>query len=1038
MSGAVAFHRENGSLFADSALWVKGETIILSGNVLILDSVYQLSADRVNYDIQNQLAHAKGKIVKIISLADSLMALGTNAYYSRDSSFFRMADRPTVFLNFQDTTRLVRIDADRISYSGNDKIGYADGNVIINQSQTESHSGRAIIYIEDNILALDDNPSARRKESEIKGDTMIIYSEKSELKKILVDGNAIGYFNESSHKDPSVFDISELKAKQMEFNLDSGKLNNITASGQAFSYYSPGTKDSIEIVKNNVSGDTIKLTIENETLTMVDVIGGAEGEYMTGKFNGNDSGRIYVEDTVSYCSDLIGYTISDSAIVLTNNAQVINKNMALKASKIKYNTSRGLVTAFDDTLRVDSSITYIPVVLKDGTEELVGSYLEYSMKTERGLIRQSKSAYQEGYYRGGELFREEKDVFYVDEGLYTSCDLDEPHFHFHSSRMKMLQGDKIIARPVIFYIDRVPLLIVPYYVFSIKPGRHSGFLPFKIGNFERGASSISNVGYYWAASEYADLMASIDYYESYGLNYNAALRYNLRYNFSGSISGSYRSETTYPNYREMKTKRWQLRANHSHTISPTFSIRADGTFISDKNYYSDFSTNLDERLNRDIKSQISMSKQWKGASLCVQVSHVVNLDKESRTDELPTASLSIPGRSLFGSQSKKPGEEYKQKWYQTLYVSYSSNLRNYSSRTTDTSGFRSRKEFAVINHNPSIRISPISLLKYFRFGPSFSYQETWYKIFKTDQSDKAGIDAAETYRRYSYSSSASLSTDVYGTVHPNLWGLEGLRHVITPSISFHYAPEITRHNNIKSYTGAGGGGSKQKTLSFSLSQLFQAKVKSGETSKNLDLLSIGSSVGYNFEATDRKFSDLATSAQTSLLKNIRMSVSMSHDLYEPNTDKLKLWSPSLSRFSISTSFSTGGIFSEYGDMDTSAVLGKKGQQFKEKQKWSFSLSHYYSESGRDSSFYKTHSANLTLKLNLTPNMRLTYWQTYDFSRHRTISRRIEIERDLHCWKGYFYWIPDGSNKGYYFRLNVISIPEVKFEKSESGVRGAFF
>ncbi|UCD16889.1 MAG: hypothetical protein JSV44_10585, partial [Candidatus Zixiibacteriota bacterium] len=69
---------------------------------------------------------------------------------------------------------------------------------------------------------------------------------------------------------------------------------------------------------------------------------------------------------------------------------------------------------------------------------------------------------------------------------------------------------------------------------------------------------------------------------------------------------------------------------------------------------------------------------------------------------------------------------------------------------------------------------------------------------------------------------------------------------------------------------------------------------------------------------------------------------------------------------------------------------------------------------------------------------IRYSQYYDVANHKTISRRIEIERNLHCWQGKFYWIPDGSNRGYYFRINVVQIPEIKFEKSESGVRGAFF
>ena len=1040
LSGSVSFARDGEKLRADSAIWVKGESIILNGHVFVEDTAYQLSADHVFYDVANKLAYASGQNVVIFSAKDSLKAIGSNAYYSRDSALFRMSNRPTVFLNFPDSARMVRVDADKIALDAENKIGYADGQVIINQTETESRAGRAIMYMADDILTLYDSPVARRRNSEIKGDTLIAFSENSVLNKIYVAGNAEGNFKEPTGNDSTIFDTAELKSLEMEFNLEQGDLRSVVASGQAYSFYSPGTRDSVEIIKNNSSGDTIKLLIDNERLSEVQVIAGAEGEYLNCKYKKGDSGRVFVEDTVIYKSDRIDYTVRDSTIVMTGNSSVLNKNLSLTAHSIRYNTARELVTAYDDSIRVDTSLVYVPVILKDGSEELIGSYLEYSMNTERGMLRKSKTEYEKAYYRGRELFREKKDIYYVDNGSYTSCDAESPHYHFQSSKMKMMQGNKIIARPVVFYIEKLPIMIFPYYIFSIKPGRHSGFLPFRIGNFERGAGSISNVGYYWAASQYWDVQASLDYYENFGFAYHSSIRYNLRYNLSGSVTGSYANNSRYDaDYREIRQKRWQLAIDHSQTISPTFNIQAHGNFISDKSYYTEFSTDLDERLNRDLRSQISISKQWRRASLSAQFIHTVALDREVRTDEMPTASISFPGRAIFGSPSKGEGKESERKWYQSLYFRYGAGLRNYSTRSTDSTGFRSRKEFLVVNHSPTLSVSPVTFFRYLRVGPSFSYQETWYKIFETDQSAAAGIDTKQLYRRFAYGASISAATDLYGTVSPNLWGLQGLRHVLTPDATFSWAPEITRHNEIRNYTGAGGGGTKQKTVTFSLRNIVQAKVKSGEATKTLNLFTVSSSFSYNFEASNRKFSTLSTNAQTSLARNLRISAGMTHDFYVPGTDQLRFWSPYLSSFNISTSFSTSGSLGEYEaatafSPKTSPQTGTKRTQ---KQNWSMTVSHYYSENGRGNAFTKAHSVSMAFNINLTTGWKLNYTQSYDFVRGRTVSRRIEVERNLHCWQGYFYWIPDGSNRGYYFRINVISLPDIKFEKSESGIKGLF-
>ncbi|MEW5925264.1 MAG: hypothetical protein AB1746_14880, partial [Candidatus Zixiibacteriota bacterium] len=430
ITGAV-FRQGAATILADTAIWIKGERIILIKDVYIEDTVYNLAADRVIYDLQRNSSNAVGDTVVLISHKDSILAKGTNAYFNRDSSIFRMWDRPSVFLNFPDTAAVTRIDADKIAVESKNKIGYADGNVIIKEENSESHSERAIIYIDDEILFLTENPSLKRGQSVIVGDTMILYAENSKLKHVSVSGNGKGNFKEPTKKDSSVYDITDLKAAQIDFYFEQGQLDNILAAGQAYSYYNPGSADSAEIAKNNVSGDTLKLFMNEGELSVVEVIGGAEGEYLTGKYQTKDTVRSFVEDTVIYSSNDIRYSLQDSVITLKANASVKNKTVALTADKIRYNTAHRLVTAYDDsTLLADSAMVYRPVLLKDGSEEIIGSYLEYSMATEKGMIRKSKSEYEQAYYRGKELFREEKDVYFVEDGCYSTCDQEEPHFHF--------------------------------------------------------------------------------------------------------------------------------------------------------------------------------------------------------------------------------------------------------------------------------------------------------------------------------------------------------------------------------------------------------------------------------------------------------------------------------------------------------------------------------------------------------------------------------------------------------------------------------
>ena len=82
--------------------------------------------------------------------------------------------------------------------------------------------------------------------------------------------------------------------------------------------------------------------------------------------------------------------------------------------------------------------------------------------------------------------------------------------------MKIYLKDKLVAKPVVFYLRNVPVLALPFWVFPVKPGRHSGFLfpQFELGLSNSAGQFIRNAGYYWAPNDYMDFTAGGDYYQA--------------------------------------------------------------------------------------------------------------------------------------------------------------------------------------------------------------------------------------------------------------------------------------------------------------------------------------------------------------------------------------------------------------------------------------------------------------------------------------------------------------------------------------------
>lgn len=1077
--GDVIFKTETGFIYCDSAKWMRGESVVLNGSVIVDDEKYKLTADSVLYDLNNGEILSLGRKVELWSYKDSVFASGTHAFYNEQTEEFYMEERPVMYLGYPDTTAMIEVLADRIDYDPIHRNAQAIGMVKISSNEFSSSSDCAKMNIDTKELDLYEKPRAFKDDSEIKGEFISIIFDDDEIKTIDVIDSAYGHFIEvidsvSDYKNESI-----LTARRLIIGFDQGQMSNVLAYGEAYNWYYPSARGKLEMQENSASGDTIKFDIYDSNLRKVYVISGATGQYVSSKTKILDSTVENSVDTVDYSSSFIEYDIVDSLITLKNRGHVNSGAVSLDAHVIEFDTRLNTIEAFSADITADTIINpysisheiqpnIIPVMLRDGDEQVLGDYLLYSIDSEKGRIVQSKTNYQTGYYYGKDLFREQKEIYYVHDGRYSTCDASEPHYHFHSSNMKMIENNKLIAKPVVFYIERIPILALPYYVFPLQKGRHSGILPFTFGQFERGNRYIKNLGYYWAASEYWDWRGAVDYHEqNKTLNFTSSVYFKKRYIYDGYFRGNYTKVTRYNRAiaDEGKTTRWTLQGAYNHTFSPTFNMSASMDLQSDATYYDDYSQNYDDIIDRSITSKISYRKTFGGTSLSGTASHTENLDSETRTDILPI-NLSFPVLYPFGSGTTNEEGQKVSYWYHKMTFRYSPKIYNYSYRRTviddiintidttyeadsvtiaaidtipsDTLTSRTRKKYTLITHNPSINLPSIRLGYLMNIIPRISYNESWVKIYETDQSIDASIDASQTYRTYSYSAGVTASTDLYGAIYPNIFGIIGIRHVISPSVSYSYSPELNDHPDIRAFVPGMAGSSKSSLLSFRLGQVFQAKVNHNGQEQTLQLLSISSSFSYNYENDTRPLSDLSTSLSTSSLPIISsFRCNLTHTFYDPETGEENFWSPILTYLSINTSFRLAGNKFFFDEVESKSYRGADSasqltdQSSSGKKGWALSGNYGYTESGRGSNWSKTSFINFSLSFALTNTVYVSYNQRYNIEKSLTTNNSVSITKKIHCWTGSLFWVPVGTNKGFGFKLFVTDMPEIKLDNNYS-------
>jgi len=757
-----------------------------------------------------------------------------------------------------------------------------------------------------------------------------------------------------------------------------------------------------------------------------------------------------LSDSLDYNAGSIKYIIAERKLIMTGNATVTYLGRTLKSHKIIYYQDYDYMEAVGEQ---DSSGNYIntPVFTETNGEELKGKVIKYNLKTQKGYVLRGKSKYESGFMTANKIKLASEDTLFIANGIYTTCDIEEhPHFYFAGNRMKLIVNEKLIIKPIIGYLHDIPVFWFPFYVFPIKKGRQSGFLTPRYGSSRRDGRYLSNIGYYFATSDFSDYKIAGTFRERNGWLANNWLNYNIRDRISGSVFGSFENR----NQSGVSSRQWKVSASHSQTVSPTLSISGRGKFESSK--FSRYnSRNLFERLNRDMQSNLSIRKTWKesGNSLITTMTYQKNLDTNSTETTLPDISFRKRRKALLGSDSKKKRRKYTQldmdtekdiKWYKTIYYSLNARMRNAVTDANTIPKFSRQADFST---NIS---SSNKLMGWLVTEPSLNLRENFLVTNKTVLSERY-------QRKDNLSAGLKLGTTIYGMFKPSIGNLVAIRHVVTPSVSYSYGKRRSFYDKDADAFFRFDKNDEQKSrvssMNLNLRNVFQAKTMRSDKDKKpverkIDLFNLNFSTAVDFERDVRPISPLQTTLNFKVMKSISSRLTARHNFYHED-DAFHLFNPYLENASITTDI---GLSQKMGFQGTSrrvnanTNLGRddfdndlieSSAESEETSKSSavpikFNISHSYSirriyKTGKDE-FKKTHYIRPTLSFSPSHNFSVNYNCQYDIENKSMVFQRVIINRDLHCWEANISWVPAGIHEGFYFKVNIKNIPDVKIEK----------
>ena len=532
-------------------------------------------------------------------------------------------------------------------------------------------------------------------------------------------------------------------------------------------------------------------------------------------------------------------------------ATVTYQDMKLTADYIEYDMHTNTVFASGRKNPATGEMEGLPEMTEGGQNYKMDE-LRYNFNTRKARITNMITKESEGLLQGKDIKMMPDKSINLTEGIYTVCDLEEPHYYLKLSMAKVITKptQKTVFGPAWPVVAGVPVpLVLPFGFVPKKPQRATGLLMPTFGEEQARGFYFRDAGMYFVLGDYFDLSLTGSYYTMGSWSVDVNSRYKVNYKFNGTLAFTYSNDQAGEKGSAdfVQSKNFGFRWSHSQDAKAhpgtTFSASVNFSSPSNSRYNS---RSVTEAQQNQVSSSISYSHNWNGKfNLSVNALHNQNSRDSSYSFTLPNVTFSVTRFYPF-KQKNRVGKE---KFYEKISLGYSTSLQNKISFKlrdmqdyvmdangnfvweTDANGNKYRvKEMGDslgvktldrltngMTHTFQIGLPNFTLLKYINVTPSVSYGMNWMfskgtqtlvpelnddgtPILVTDKDGNEVIAQKEVKdpgrafngfgATHTYSGSISMSTRIYGMFNFGKHRkVQAIRHVITPSISVNLSPE---------------------------------------------------------------------------------------------------------------------------------------------------------------------------------------------------------------------------------------------------------
>ncbi len=673
------------------------------------------------------------------------------------------------------------------------------------------------------------------------------------------------------------------------------------------------------------------------------------GPRFAGAETAKDSPMIINGDNVEYSAD-------SKEVVATGNIEVIYRGSKLTCNRLKVNMQTKEGTAEGNAK------------IEDSKGIVTGDKIVYDFENKTGIIYNADFRANPYFGKARKVEKQGDTAFIAKYGYLTTCNLKHPHFRFASKKISVYPQDKMRAERTTFYLWKIPLLYLPRLNYSMKepimhvqvePGKRKDWGPYILSTWRYNLTQNSN------------LRVFLDYRTKLGVGEGFDLNYKSPGTGRGDLKFYFANEKYYdpPAGAPTEFQRYFLRWRHKWNIGPRTNFITEFYKISDqRRKYENFrapNPSAHNILQDYFFREYERDSQPLTYALLHHAFNYSSLDiiLQKRTNhwfdqinKLPEISYSLPSLQI--------GESW-------LYFENSSQFGVYNKKAATVPV--SLDDVTVTRLDTTNTLSLPTRIAFFRVKPFVASRQTFY-----DQGENGQSSIVRTI----FYAGTDLSTKFFKIYNAktNFMGLEinGLRHIITPSIKYLYTHNPT----------------------IPISNLRQIDTVDAITRGNTATLSLSNKLQTKRKGSSVDFVDLLIS--TDYILAPKSGVNQNSILYNPGSKlqsqfadilfKLKFLPYSWLRLESDATFEHSDHTSPNYNKFSLASYSLSFDIAKER---SFSIGQRYTRKSYN-------EVTMGFAWRLSPKWKFSLYQRYNLKQTATLSKgyqeqQFTLTRDLHCW-----------------------------------------